>query len=82
MLAAALVFQKRYEDTAKLIARAEAAIPDDLSPSAFAARTMLRGGAELPKSEAYLKKYLDETKEPEAGVSTNRGRALVAGAGV
>jgi hypothetical protein len=26
---------------------------------------MLREGVELPKAEAYLKKYINETKEPE-----------------
>jgi len=51
----------------KALARAEAAVPDDLSPYVFAARAMLREGAELPKAESYLKKYIGETKEPEAG---------------
>jgi tetratricopeptide (TPR) repeat protein len=74
VLAAALVLGKHYEDAAKLVARAEAAIPDDFSPSVSAARAMLRDGAELPKAEAYLKKYLDQTKEPEVGAP------LIAGA--
>jgi superkiller protein 3 len=61
----ALVFQKRFEDAAKLITRAEAAIPDDLAPYVHAARAMLREGVELPRAESYLKKYMNETKEPE-----------------
>jgi tetratricopeptide (TPR) repeat protein len=64
-LAYALVFQKRFEDAAKLITRAESTIPDDLAPYVHAARAMLREGVELPKAESYLKKYMNETKEPE-----------------
>jgi tetratricopeptide (TPR) repeat protein len=74
VMAAVLTLEKRYDDAAKLIARAEAAIPDDLSPLVYAARALLRDGAELPKAEAYLKKYLDQTKEPEVGAP------LIAGA--
>ncbi len=64
-LAYALVLQKRFDDAAKVIARAEAAVPDDLAPYVHAARAMLREGVELPKAETYLKKYINETKEPE-----------------
>ena len=66
LLAFALVLQKRYDDAAKVIARAEAAIPDDLSPYVYAAGALLRDGAELPKAETYLQKYISQTKEPEA----------------
>jgi len=65
LLAYVLVLDKRYDDAAKVIARAEAAIPDDLSPYVTAARGMLRDGAELPKAEGYLQKYISQTKEPE-----------------
>jgi len=74
LLAMALVGQKRFDDVAKLMARAETSIPDDLSPYVFAARAMLRDSVELPKAETYLKKYLTETREPEAGAP------LIAGA--
>jgi len=74
VLAAALVLGKHYEDAAKLVARAEAAIPDDLSPLVYTARAMLRDGADLSKAEACLKKYLDQTNEPEVGAP------LIAGA--
>ncbi len=67
VLAAALSLGKKYDDAAKLIARAETAIPDDLSPYVYAARAMLREGVELPKAEAYLKRYIEGTKEPEVG---------------
>lgn len=67
LLAFALVLQDRFDDAGKVISRAEAAVPDDISPSYYAARAMLRSGKELAKAEAYLKKYLAETKEPEPG---------------
>jgi tetratricopeptide (TPR) repeat protein len=60
-LAYALVLQKRFDDAAKVVARAEAAAPDNLAPYVHAARAMLRDGVELPKAEAYLKKYVNET---------------------
>jgi tetratricopeptide (TPR) repeat protein len=66
-LAFALASQKRFDETSKVLARAEAAVPDDLSPYISAARAMLSGGFELPRAETYLKKYITETKEPEAG---------------
>jgi tetratricopeptide (TPR) repeat protein len=64
-LAYAVASQKRVDDAAKVIARAEAAIPDDISPYVYAARALLALGVELPRAEAWLKKYLAETKEPE-----------------
>jgi tetratricopeptide (TPR) repeat protein len=74
LLAIALVFEKRFDDAAKLAAAAEAKIPDDISPYVYAARAMLREGVELPRAESYLKKYFTETREPEAGAP------LIAGA--
>src|SRR5207253_1415307 len=72
-LALALALEKRSDDAAKLIARAESAIPDDLSPYVYAARGMLRDGTDLAKAEAYLKKYFNETKEPEPGAPSIAG---------
>ncbi len=69
-LAIALVLEKRVDEAAQVIARAETAIPDDLSPYVNAARAMLREGIELQRAETYLKKYLTETKEPEANSPT------------
>lgn len=66
LLAVAMVYQKRFDDAAKVIARAETVIPDDLSPNVFAARAMLRDGVELPRAEACLRHYIEQTKEPEA----------------
>ena len=38
-------------------------IPDDFSPYYEAARTLLAEGADLPRAERYLRKYL--TQDPE-----------------
>ena len=65
LLAYVLVVQKHIDEAARIVARAESAVPDDLSPAVYIARAMLRDNVELPKAEAYLKKYLNETKEPE-----------------
>jgi len=73
LLAYTLVLEKRYDDVAKVIARAEAAIPDDLSPNVSAARAFLRDGAELSKAESYLQKYIAQTKEPEANAASLEG---------
>lgn len=73
LLALALVLQKRLDDAAKLIARAESVIPGDLSPYVYAARGMLREGTDLGKAETYLNKYLNQTKEPEAGAPSIAG---------
>jgi tetratricopeptide (TPR) repeat protein len=64
-LAAAQIYQKRYGDAAATLRRAESAIGDDLSAYVSAARALLRDGAELSTAEAWLRKYLSESKEPE-----------------
>ena len=74
VLALALASQKRLGDAAKLLARSEAAVPDDLSPYVYAARAMLSAGIELPRAEEYLRKYIAATSEPEPGAP------LIAGA--
>ena len=66
-LVMALVSGRRWDETAKVLARVEAAIPDDLSPYVVAARAMLREGVELTRAESYLKKYSTQTQEPEVG---------------
>jgi tetratricopeptide (TPR) repeat protein len=67
ILAVALANQKRWDDAARILARAEAAIPDDLAPYVFTARAALHQGIELAKAETYLRKYLTQTRQPEAG---------------
>ena len=63
----ALATQHRYDEAAALLERAEAAVPDDLSPYVIVARGLLRENVELPRAEGYLKKYIEKTQEPEAG---------------
>jgi tetratricopeptide (TPR) repeat protein len=66
-LALTLILEKRFDDAARVLSRAEAAIPDDLSPHYSAARGLLRDGSDVSKAEAYLQKYISQTKEPESG---------------
>jgi tetratricopeptide (TPR) repeat protein len=66
MLAMALTGQHHFDEVAALLGRAESAIPDDLSPYVAVARVLLRDNVELPRAEAYLKKYIEKTQEPEA----------------
>lgn len=73
ILADALVSQGRLDDAVKTLARSEQAIPDDLSPYVAAARTLLRQGDQLLKAEAWLRKYLAQTKEPEVGAPAPAG---------
>jgi len=65
-LALVLVGQHRFDEASAVLARAESAIPDDLSPYVAVARVLLRDNVELLRAEAYLKKYLEKTQEPEA----------------
>jgi tetratricopeptide (TPR) repeat protein len=67
VLTRALARQRRMEETAKLLAAAQSAIPDDLSPYVDAARALLAKSFELPQAEAWLRKYIAETTEPEPG---------------
>jgi tetratricopeptide (TPR) repeat protein len=64
-LAIVLAVQNRLDETASLLARAESAIPDDLSPYFSAGNNMMAHKIDLPRAETYLKKYLAETREPE-----------------
>ena len=67
LLAYALAAQKRLDEADRLLARAVAAIPDDLSPCVTAGRVLLRENVGLAQAESYLRRYITETKEPEAG---------------
>jgi tetratricopeptide (TPR) repeat protein len=65
-LSQALAGQRKFDEADAVLKRAEAAIPDDLSAYVGAARILLRDNVELPRAEAYLKKYIERTQEPEA----------------
>ncbi|SPE30017.1 putative Tetratricopeptide repeat protein [Candidatus Sulfopaludibacter sp. SbA3] len=79
ILAVSLVSQRRFEETEKLLALSGRAIPDDLSPYVWAARTMRRDGVELARAETYLQKYLAQTREPEVGAPSLNDYRLKAG---
>jgi hypothetical protein len=49
-----------------LLARAEKAVPDDLTPYDRAADVILHSGRELPRAERLLRKYLAATPEGNA----------------
>jgi tetratricopeptide (TPR) repeat protein len=66
LLVGVLAALNRLDETAALLARAEAAVPDDLSPYFFAGHNMMVHKFDLPRAETYLKKYVSETREPEA----------------
>ena len=72
-LAMALAQQNKAEEAGQAIARAQAAIPDDLSPLVYAARGLLAKGLDLERAEAWLRKYLAETSEPEPGAPIPAG---------
>jgi tetratricopeptide (TPR) repeat protein len=72
-LAMALAQQNKVEEAAQVIARAQSAIPDDLSPLVYAARGLLAKSFDLPRAEAWLRKYLAETSEPEPGAPIPAG---------
>ena len=63
-LVQALVKQNRISDVSGILARAEAAIPDNLAPYIVAGRVMLNQGADLQTAQAYLRKYLTQPPEP------------------
>jgi len=65
-LAGMLASQNRLDEAAELLARAEAAIPDDLSPYVAAGNNLVSHKIDLPRAENYFKKYLAQTREPEA----------------
>jgi tetratricopeptide (TPR) repeat protein len=66
LLAALYAQQQRWKDLDAILAQAEKSVPDNLSPFYFAARNLLAKGAELPRAEGYLRKYLTQPPEPDA----------------
>ncbi len=58
--------ERRLTDLDALLAAAEANLPDDLSPFYIAGEALLATGTNLPRAEAYLRKYITEEPEPSA----------------
>jgi tetratricopeptide (TPR) repeat protein len=67
------VFQKqnRGGEVASMLAKAEAAVPDNLAPYLTAGRDLLQQGSDLQTAESYLRKYL--TQPPENGWPPHAG---------
>ncbi|HLJ45370.1 MAG TPA: tetratricopeptide repeat protein [Bryobacteraceae bacterium] len=59
-----LVKQNRSKEAPALLAKAEAAIPDNLVPYLAAGRALLEQGSDLQTAETYIRKYLTQTPEP------------------
>jgi tetratricopeptide (TPR) repeat protein len=68
LLAFLYATQERWSDLDTILAEAEKNVPDDLSPTFQAGRTLLIDGKDLPRAERYFRKYL--TREPEGSRAT------------
>lgn len=64
-LAAVLANAQRWAELDALIAQSEKNVPDDLAPYYFAAKVLAETGADTPRAERYLQKYMSEEPEGE-----------------
>jgi len=65
-LAGLYAMEKRWSALDEILAESETKVPDDFSPYYEAAWTLLVEGADLPRAEGYLRKYLTQEPEGEA----------------
>ncbi len=65
ILARVCALEERWGELEHVLAKAEKDVPDDLRPFYEAAQASLDSGKELPRAEAYAKKYLSQ--DPEGG---------------
>jgi tetratricopeptide (TPR) repeat protein len=63
VLAHVYATQKRWADLEQVLAQADSAAPEDLSPYQSAAEALIEIGQDFNRAEAYLQKYL--TQQPE-----------------
>ena len=63
ILASVLALERRWSELETVLAAAERSVPDDLTPHYEAASALVESAVELPRAEAYARKYL--TQEPE-----------------
>jgi cytochrome c-type biogenesis protein CcmH/NrfG len=66
LLASLYAAEERWSALDEVLAESEEKDPDDFSPFYQAARTLLTHGAEFPRAERYLRKYLTQSPEGEA----------------
>ena len=69
VLAHVYATQKRWADLETVLAQADAAAPDDLSPYHSAAEALIEIGQDFNRAERYLQKYL--TQQPEGRQATH-----------
>lgn len=63
LLAQYYAAQQHWTDLDAIIAQAEKAVPDDLAPYYFAGDYLAYSGADLPRADRYLHKYLGTERE-------------------
>jgi len=66
ILSAVSAARSNWIEMEALLARAEKAVPDDLTPDYRAAEAILLAGRDLPRAEPLLRKYLTATPEGNA----------------
>jgi tetratricopeptide (TPR) repeat protein len=66
LLAAVYASAERWADLDAVLADAEKAIPDNLTPYLRASGALLTTGKDLPRAERYARKYLSQEPEPTA----------------
>lgn len=66
LLAQSYAAQGKLEPLHQLLGRAEAHVPDDLSPYFYAGQTLLSSGKNSAAAETYLRKYLSQEAEGES----------------
>ena len=66
MLARIAADQQHLADLDVILAAAERAVPDNLSPYFFAGRRLLAAGGDPTRAESYLRKYLASEREGDA----------------
>ncbi len=65
-LAALYAAQQRWKDLDEILARAEKAVPDDLSPYFHAGRVLVQNNRDSQRAERYLRKYVTQPPEPDS----------------
>ncbi|MGH9815525.1 MAG: tetratricopeptide repeat protein [Candidatus Acidiferrales bacterium] len=65
-LAAIYAEQQRWKELDEILARAEKAVPDDLSPYFHAGRVLVQINRDPQRAEQYLRKYVTQPPEPNA----------------
>ena len=76
VLARVFAFQQRWGDLEQILSASEKNVPDDLRPFYEAGESLAELGKELPRAEAYAKKYLSQEPEGEEPDAADAHRLL------